>query len=551
MAVRMRTHFGAIWEAIADAVPLQAAVVQGDRRVTWRDYEQRAARMAQALLDAGLGPDSKVGMYLYNSPEYCETNFAAMKVRGVPINVNYRYLDDELHYLLDNADIEALVFHTSLGDCVARVRDRLDRVRLLVEVDDGSAADGTEHVEGAVRYEDLQATLAPAQRIEPRGDELYIFYTGGTTGMPKGVMYPLQEFTQWFLRSYSPMIGLPPLEHPDELPATAMRLYQAGTPLVAMSAPPLMHGTGCWFGMMTPHLFGGTAVLLGERGLDPVELWDAVEREGVQHLIIVGDAFAKPLLRALDNAPDRWDLSSLYLILSSGAMFSSEVKRGVIRHIPALAIADVLGSTEGGMGSSITTRDTPGNETAEFTLSATSKVFTDDGREVEPGSAEIGAVANGGLIPLGYYKDPEKSARTFREVSGTRYSFPGDMATVASDGTLVLCGRGSNCINTGGEKVFPEEVEETLKRHAAVEDALVFGLPDDRFGQRVAGVVSLSPDRSASTGDILADAKRRLSGYKVPREIRIVEQVPRAPNGKANYPAARELFLAGMCEQSS
>ena len=406
MAVTMRTHFGAIWEAIADAVPLQAAVVQGDRRVTWRDHEQRAARMAQALLDAGLGPDSKIGMYLYNSPEYCETNFAAMKVRGVPINVNYRYLDDELHYLLDNADIEALVFHTSLGDCVARVRDRLDRVRLLVEVDDGSAADGTDHVEGAVRYEDLQATLAPAQRIEPRGDELYIFYTGGTTGMPKGVMYPLQEFTQWFLRSYSPMIGLPPLEHPDELPATAMRLYQAGTPLVALSAPPLMHGTGCWFGMMTPHLFGGTAVLLGERGLDPVELWDAVEREGVQHLIIVGDAFAKPLLRALDNAPDRWDLSSLYLILSSGAMFSSEVKRGLIRHIPALAIADVLGSTEGGMGSSITTKDTPGNETAEFTLSATSKVFTDDGREVEPGSGEIGAVANGGLIPLGYYKDP-------------------------------------------------------------------------------------------------------------------------------------------------
>ena len=200
MVVRMRTHFGAIWEAIADAVPQQAAVVQGDRRVRWRDYEQRAARMAQALVDAGVGPGSKVGMYLYNSPEYCETNFAAMKVRGVPINVNYRYLDDELHYLLDNADIEALVFHTSLGDRVARVRDRLDRVRLLVEVDDGPPQTGLTHVEGAVRYEELQATVAPAQRIEPRGDELYIFYTGGTTGMPKGVMYPLEDFTDWFLR---------------------------------------------------------------------------------------------------------------------------------------------------------------------------------------------------------------------------------------------------------------------------------------------------------------------------------------------------------------
>ena len=199
-----------------------------------------------------------------------------------------------------------------------------------------------------------------------------------------------------------------------------------------------MHGTGCWFGMMTPHLFGGTAVLLRERRLDPVELWDAVEREGVQHLIVVGDAFAKPLLRALDDAPDRWDLSSLRLMVSSGAMFSSEVKHGLIEHIPALAIADVLGSTEGGMGLSITTKDTRGNETAKFTLSATSKVFTDDGREVQPGSGEIGVVANGGLIPLGYYKDPEKSARTFREVNGTRYSFPGDMATVATDGTLVL-----------------------------------------------------------------------------------------------------------------
>jgi fatty-acyl-CoA synthase len=214
----IRTHFGAIWEAIADAVPQQPAVVQGHRRVGWREYEQRAARLVQAFLDAGLGAHSKIGMYLYNSPEYGETNFAAMKIRGVPINVNYRYLDDELHYLVDNADVEALVFHTSLGDRVARVRDRLDRVRLLVEVDDGAAPDGRTHVDGAVGYEEIQATVMPAKRIEPSGDELYIFYTGGTTGMPKGVMYPLQDFTQWYLRSYSPMIGLPALEHPHELP---------------------------------------------------------------------------------------------------------------------------------------------------------------------------------------------------------------------------------------------------------------------------------------------------------------------------------------------
>jgi 3-oxocholest-4-en-26-oate---CoA ligase len=539
----MRAHFGTVWESIADAVPDQAAVVQGERGVTWRDYEQRASRLARALLDAGLGRDSKVGMYLYNSPEYCETNFAALKILGVPINVNYRYLDQELWYLLDNADVEALVFHSSLGDRVARVRDRLPALRLLVEVDDGIAADGSHHVDGAARYEDLQATLTPAERVEPRGDEIYIFYTGGTTGMPKGVMYPVSEFTQFFLMAYPPMIGLPPVTDPGLLGREARALHESGAPpLVAMSGPPLMHGTGCWLGMMTPHMFGGTAVLLRHRGLDPVEVWETSARRGVQHLIVVGDAFAKPLLRALDDEPDRWDLSSLRLMISSGAMFSADVKRALIRHIPTLAIADLLGATEGGMGTSITTKDTPAGETAKFALNPTSKVFTDDGREVQPGSGEVGMVANGGLVPIGYFKDPEKSERTFRVVNGERYSFPGDMATIAADGTLVLFGRGSNCINTGGEKVFPEEVEEALKEHPAVEDALVFGVPDDRFGNRVVGVVSLSPGAEASPEEIVTDARTRLSSYKLPRDLRVVELVPRTPTGKPNYPAARELF---------
>jgi 3-oxocholest-4-en-26-oate---CoA ligase len=218
------------------------------------------------------------------------------------------------------------------------------------------------------------------------------------------------------------------------------------------------------------------------------------------------------------------------------------VKQGLIGHLPGLAIADVLGATEGGIGTSITTKDTPGTETAKFSLNATTKVFAEDGREVEPGSGEIGVVANGGLVPIGYYKDPEKSARTFREVGGHRYSFPGDVATITADGTLVLFGRGSNCINTGGEKVVPEEVEEALKVHPAVEDALVFGVPDDRFGQRVVGIVSLTPGESASADDVVTDARHRLSSYKLPKELRIVDEVPRAPNGKANYPAARELF---------
>jgi len=294
--------------------------------------------------------------------------------------------------------------------------------------------------------------------------------------------------------------------------------------------------------MMVPHLFGGTAVLQEGRRLDPVEVWNAVEREGVQHLIVVGDAFAKPLLRALDDTPGRWGLRCLRLMISSGAMFSAAVKHGLIDHIPALAIADVLGATEGGISTSVTTKDTPKSETAKFSLNATSKVFLDDGREVAPGSGEIGVVANGGMVPIGYYKDPEKPARTFRVVDGVRYSFPGDMATIAADGTLVLLGRGSNCINTGGEKVYPEEVEEALKVHPAVEDALVFGVPDERFGERVVGVVSLSPGRTASPDELIADARDRLSSYKPPKALLVVDAVPRAPNGKADYGAARTLF---------
>jgi 3-oxocholest-4-en-26-oate---CoA ligase len=537
----MHAHFSEIWEAVADAIPDAPAVIQGTRRVSWREYETRAARLARAFLDAGLAPHAKVGLYLYNSPEYCEANFAAMKIRGIPININYRYLDDELAYLLDNADVEALVFHSSLGDRVARVRARLPRLRLLVEVDDGAASDGSQHVEGALPYVELQTTLAPAERIAPRGDEIYMFYTGGTTGMPKGVMYSMTDFTNFFLRTYPAMIGQAKILDPATLPAMARELHARGQATVSMSGPPLMHGTGCWLGMMAPQMLGGTAVLLEHHSLDPVELWSTIARERVSLVVVVGDPFARPLLRALDDAPKRWDVSCLRLMVSSGAMFSLEVKEGLLRHIPDLTIADILGSTEGGMGQSMV-RAGARAETAKFKLNPATKVFTDDGREVRPGSGEIGLVANGGMVPLGYYKDPEKSARTFREVNGARYSFPGDMATVEADGTITLLGRGSNCINTGGEKVFPEEVEEALKTHPGVEDALVFGVPDERFGQRVVGVASLVPGMVTAPDAIVADARQRLASYKLPKQLVVVVCVPRAPNGKPDYATAKRLF---------
>jgi fatty-acyl-CoA synthase len=464
-----------------------------------------------------------------------------MKIRGIPINVNYRYLDDELAYLLDNADIEALVYHSSLGDRVRRVRGRLPKLRLLVEVDDGPAADGSRHVEGALPYDELQRTLTPAVRITPKGDEIYMFYTGGTTGMPKGVMYSMADFTTFFLRTYPSMVGQGKIADPATLPAMARELRARGAATVSMSGPPLMHGTGCWLGMMVPQMLGGTAVLLEQRSLDPVELWSTVARERVSLVVVVGDPFARPLLRTLDESPARWDVSCLRLMVSSGAMFSLEVKQGLLRHVPELVIADVLGSTEGGMGQSMVRAGTSA-ETAKFKLNPATKVFTQDGREVRPGSGEIGVVANGGMVPLGYYKDPEKSARTFREVNGVRYSFPGDMATVEADGTITLLGRGSNCINTGGEKVFPEEVEEALKAHPGVEDALVFGVPDERFGQRVVGIASLTRGQSPAPEAIVADARTRLASYKLPKQLLVVARVPRAANGKPDYAEAKRIF---------
>ena len=538
-------NFASIWEAVADVMSARPAVVQGDRVVSWRDYENRAARLAAALVDAGLGPDSKVGLYLYNAPEYCETNFAAMKFGGIPINVNFRYLDDELRYLLDNADCEAVVYHTSLGDRIERVVGELPMIQLLVEVDDGPAPGGAAVVAGAIGYDDLLAAHEPLPRRTPDGSEVYVLYTGGTTGMPKGVVYSMPTLVEFLAQSNAAVTGLASVDSADQLVAAVERLRDTD-PIVAMSGPPLMHGTGAWIGMMVPHLFGGTACLLEQRHLDPAEVWSVVERQGVQRLVIVGDAFARPLLHVLDDEPGRWDLSSLQLIVSSGAMFSAEVKQRLFDHIPQVAIVDVLGSTEGSMGQSLSTKHTPAGETARFGVARGAKVFTDDGREVVPGSGEIGMVASSGLVPLAYYKDPEKSARTFREIDGVRYSFPGDMARVTAEGTLELLGRGSNCINTGGEKVFPEEVEEALKVHPAVEDALVFGVPDDRFGNRIVGVISLVAGAEATTDEVITDTKRRLSSYKVPRSLLIAPKVPRAPNGKADYRTAREQFEEAM-----
>jgi len=539
----MEMHFATVWESIADAVGDQTALVHGATRRTWREFDERAARLAGAITAAGLGPDSKIGMYLYNGNEYLEAQYAGFKLRGVPVNVNYRYLDDELVYLLDNADAEALVFHSSLGDRVERIRARLPGLRLFVEVDDGGP-----HLDGAERYEDLLAAHAPAERIERFEDDLYMLYTGGTTGMPKGVMYAIGGMTASFMASSYPTFGLKaPTDAADVAPLVAAVVERGHAP-ISIPTCPMMHGTGMWIGSMMPLLGGGTVVSLTDHHLDGHEVLRLVEDERVSMLVIVGDAMCKPIVRAVDEAIERgepYDTSSLRVITSSGVMWTAEVKQSVLERMPQLMLIDAIGSTEGSMGIQVTGKGAP-VQTASFTKNEETKVFTPDDREVQPGSGETGMVAAGGSVPLGYFKDEEKSARTFRVIDGVRYSFPGDWATIEADGTLTLLGRGSQCINTAGEKVFPEEVEEAVKRTEGVNDCLVVGLPDDTYGEAVTAVVATVDGRSLSEAEVVASVKVQLAGYKAPRRVVFVAAVPRAPNGKADYRTAKALALESV-----
>ena len=535
----MKWCFADVFETVASLVPDSPALVNGDVRRTWREYEDRAARIAQALADAGIGPDSKVGLYGYNSNEYLEAQFGVFKTRAVPVNVNYRYVEHELLYLLDNADAEAIVFDAQFAPRLAAIRDRLPKLTLFIQIDDGSGQD----LPGSV---DFEATIAGHGRLPPgeySEDDIYMLYTGGTTGMPKGVMYRQGDFV---LGLGAAVLGPDAPRTEEGFRAGIQAAHALGAAPISVAACPLMHGTGLWLGVFLPHLLGGTAVTFRNEHFDAHSLWRLIARERASTVAIVGDAFAKPMLAALREAQAAgapYDLSSLKQIISSGVMFSTEVKKGLLAFAD-ITIMDAMGSTEGSMGSSVVSREAPPGATARFMSNPTTKVFNDRDEEVQPGSDEIGMIANGGFAPLGYYKDPEKSARTFRVIDGQRYSFPGDFAKVAADGSLVLLGRGSVCINTGGEKVFPEEVEEALKAHDSVWDALVVGTPDERFGERVVAVVSARPGQAIDEGDLLAFARQRIAGYKTPRRLIVVDTVRRAANGKADYKWARDTALS-------
>ena len=540
----MEKQFATIWESIADSIGDSPAVTQGTVTRTWSEYDQRAARIASALVDAGLQPQSKVGLYLYNSNEYLEAQFATFKFRGVPVNVNYRYLDEELLYLLDNSDAEALFFHSSLGDRVARVVDRLPKLKLLVEVSD----DGEHHVVSAVPYNTLVADYDPMPRITRDEDDIYMLYTGGTTGMPKGVMYQMGSLAEGFVNGGLAFIGMTPPSEFSQLTKTVRDAHANGIRPITIPGCPIMHGTGMWIGAMMPQSGGAHVVTLQKRSFDAHELFQVIQDKKATLAVVVGDSFVKPMIRALDEATAKgtsYDASSLKMIASSGVMWTSEVKEALLERIEHVVLLDAMGSSEGSMGTSISMKGVP-PKTAKFAVAPTTKVFTEDDREVQPGSGEIGKVAAGGAVPIGYYKDPEKSSKTFRTINGVRYSFPGDMATVEADGSLTLLGRGSQVINSAGEKIFPEEVEEAVKRVDGVLDCLVVGIDDEKFGQAVTAVASLSPGAKVDEATIIANVKTQLAGYKAPKRVIFVTQIPRAPNGKADYKTARDMAIAGL-----
>jgi fatty-acyl-CoA synthase len=534
----MDFHFNNVWTALSDAFPNRAALICEEKTVTWSQFNDRAARLASLFEKHGVTNGASVGLYMLNCNEYTEAHFGCFKQSICPVNVNYRYRAEELIYLLYNSDSEVVIYHASFAPRITEIKSSLPKIKLYIQVDDGT---DNELLDGALDYERALAESAP-QPFKPSAyEDRYMLYTGGTTGMPKGVMYDNGALAHWLCIGGYTSRGLAPPSSIADVLEGAQAITDMNAVHRSLPACPQMHGTGMWIGTMVALNCGGTVITQKTQHLDADALLRCVVDNEVTDLTIVGDAFARPILGALDAASAAgkpYDLSRLGQIASSGVMWSSEIKEGLLRHHDMM-LNDIMGSTEGSMGGSLSTRQSAA-KTAKFVIADYVKVFNENDEPVAPGSGEMGMVATAGIVPRGYYKDDVKSANTFRTVNGVRYSFPGDFATVEIDGSITLLGRGSQCINTGGEKVFTEEVEEAIKRHPDVEDCLVVGLPDERLGNRVVAVYSQRAGTSLVGEDGLREHVRsQLAGYKAPKQSILVDIVQRAPNGKADYKWAK------------
>ncbi|MEE2679266.1 MAG: acyl-CoA synthetase [Myxococcota bacterium] len=528
-------------EAIAEAIPDREAVAYRDRRFTWAQVADRTRRFGDLLRRHGLGchreraglegwesGQDHIALYLYNGNEYLEAMLGAFKARCVPVNVNYRYVDEELVYLFDNADARAVVYHAAFAPTLARIRDRLPKVRLWIQVSDAS---GEALLPGALDYEAALAQAEPSPPRELSEDDVYILYTGGTTGMPKGVLWRHADVFRAALYT-----------RPDRDFAAIVARARRGGPRV-LPAPPFMHGAAHWVALNIWHVGGSVVVPANPERLDPVDVWSTIEREQVTSLTIVGDAFGRPLADELRSG--RYDVSSLDTLTTGGAILTASLKQEFLDLVPGLKIIDSLGSSESGQQASRVSTAESRATTGDFKMAADNVLLRDGLKEFVPaGSSEHGWLARRGYVPLGYYKDAEKTAATFPVVDGVRYVVPGDRAALEPDGTLRLFGREAVTINTGGEKVFAEEVEHALKHDPAVYDAVVVGTPHERWGQQVTAVVRLREGADTSPDALRAGARQHIAAYKLPRKFVFVDEILRAPSGKADYRWARDRAAA-------
>jgi 3-oxocholest-4-en-26-oate---CoA ligase len=531
------THesFAQAWSTVAELAPDRPAIVCGERRLTFGELARRAGSLAHAFFEDGLRPGDKVAIQLVNSPEYLETFFAAQLLGCIPVNVNYRYVDHELAYLLDNSDAAAIVYHDEFAGTVAAAVAVRTAPTPLTRYEVHHDGDGVPSP-GARRYEDLVSNDAPGASgewrspHEPGGDDLVFIYTGGTTGAPKAVMWRSGDLARALWQMARP--GTEP-------PSARVTIERGRAAATVLPACPLMHGTGLFIALSTLS-GGGTVVLIDTPRLDAPAVWDAVERESVRVLTIVGDAFARPLLEALRREPERWDLGGLSAITSSGVTWSPETKRGMLEHLPGITLIDSLGASEGLMTRN-EARSTADVRPAGFAASDRLVVVADDGTLCEPGDGRIGMLGVGGPIPIGYYKDPEKTDATFRAVGGRRYSIPGDYARIEADGIVTLLGRGSACINTGGEKVYPEEVELVLRAHPSVFDCVVVGVADERWGEMVVALIEPSAADDFDEGALAAHCREHIAAYKCPKRFVTLPSLARSAAGKADYAHLRRL----------
>lgn len=534
----MALNIADLFEHAVDAVPEKPAVQVGERVITFAELEAESNRLAHYLQAQGIGTGDHVGLYAKNSIEHVIALIAILKVRAVAINVNYRYVAGELEYLFDNADLAGLVHDRVYAPLVAEVMPKVAPMKAIVAVPNPLEPDDASDLSpfGGVTLEDAVAGQSDARDFGERSpDDIHIIYTGGTTGFPKGVMWRHEDFWR-VLGGGIDFMTAEPLEEYDQSKKAL------GDSLVTLPLSPLMHG-GAQASLLM-HLFAGQVTILEPR-FDPVRTWELVDKHGVQMMFMTGDAMAVPLIDAYEAGG--FDGQTLFAIASSAAIFSKSVKERWMKHFPNAVFTDSVGSSETGFqGTGLQDASTLSTDGPVVSIPPTTVVLDDDNRPLDPVKdvGRVGRTARSGNVPVGYYKDPEKSAKTFVEIDGVRYSIPGDNARIEEGNRITLLGRGSNCINTGGEKVYPEEVEQAIKAHPGVYDVLVVGLPDDKYGQTVAAVVEPRPGAAVELDELRTFLRAHLSGYKLPRALTIVPEIPRNATGKAQYPRAKEMALA-------